>query len=219
MYTTNILAIGGKETEFHNFSKLGPIFKEFLEKVKFKVTLSEDLDLFLPGNIKDFDVILCYTTGRKLNPVQEKGLLNAISGASWENTGNPKGFIGIHGASCSFMNSHAYLRMLGGKFLTHPPLRIAYNFEVQDANHPIMENINNFSLVDELYLLETYPPLDILLTCNFKEFIRPIAWVKPYGLGKVFYIALGHDVEQIQSSIFQRIIINSVNWIISEKRE
>lgn len=218
MRKIKILVIGGNKQEIHDFAAMGPIFKDFLEKEGFKPTLTQDLDMFLPDNIKDFDVILCSTTGRELNSQQEKGLLNAIIGASWSNTGNPKGFIGVHGASCSFLSSEAYLRMLGGRFLTHPPLENAYNFVVQNVDHPIMKKIENFLMIDELYLLEIYPPLEILLSCDFNGFPRPIAWVKPYGLGRVFYLALGHGVEQIRSEVFKRIIINSVYWTISEKR-
>ncbi|MFX0181613.1 MAG: ThuA domain-containing protein [Candidatus Hodarchaeota archaeon] len=206
----NILVIGGLETKFHNFRILGPVFRNFLEGAGFKVTLSENLDMLLPENIKEFQTIICYTTGRELTSEQEKGLLNAIVSFPPETIG--KTFIGIHCASCSFQKSSAYLRMLGGKFLTHPPLGEELSFQVIKPEHPTMQGVSNFSLVDELYLMEIYPPIEILIVCNYKGFDRPIVWTKPYGLGRVFYTALGHDKSQLSNPILQKMIINAVKW-------
>jgi type 1 glutamine amidotransferase len=202
--------MGGLETNYHNFRILGPILRDFLEAAGFKVTLSKNLDMFLLENIKEFQIIICYTTGRELTLEQEKGLLNSISGFPLGSKG--KKFIGIHCASCSFQNSFAYLRMLGAKFLTHPPLGEEFSFKVIKPEHPTMQGISNFSLVDELYLMEIYPPIEILIVCNYKGYDRPIVWTKPYGLGRVFYTALGHDKDQISNLIFQKMIINAIEW-------
>ncbi|MFX0140840.1 MAG: ThuA domain-containing protein [Candidatus Hodarchaeota archaeon] len=212
MKCVNILVVGGLETKFHDFSVMGPIFKKFLEEAGFEVTLTEDLDLFLPQNIKKFQVIVCYTTGRELTSAQEMGLLNAMIGSPWGETGEPKTFIGVHGASCSFQNSKAYLRMLGARFLTHPPLGEEYSFQVIKPNHPIMHGISDFTFTDELYLMEIYPPLETLVVCDYQGFLRPITWTKSYGLGNIFYTALGHGEEQINRQVFQKMIINAINW-------
>ena len=212
MNNVNVLVIGGLETKFHDFSVMGPIFKDFLEKAGFEVTITEDLDFFLPQNIKKFQVIVCCTTGRELTSEQENGLLKAIIGSAWGETGEPTTFIGVHGASCSFQNSKAYLRMLGARFLTHPPLGEEYSFQVIKPDHPIMQGVSDFIFMDELYLMEIYPPFETLVVCDYRGFRRPIAWVKPYGLGSVFYMALGHGKEQINRKIFQKMIINAINW-------
>ncbi len=212
MNYVNILVIGGLETKFHDFSVMGPIFKDFLEKSGFEVTLTEDLDFFLPQNIKKFHVIVCYTTGRELTQEQESGLLNAIIGSPWGETGEPKTFIGVHGASSSFQNSKAYLRMLGARFLIHPPLGEEYRFQVIKPDHPIMQGVSDFTLMDELYLMERYPPFETLVICDYRGFLHPIVWTKSYGLGNVFYTALGHGEEQINQKVFQKMIINAINW-------
>ncbi|MFX0016164.1 MAG: ThuA domain-containing protein [Promethearchaeota archaeon] len=215
MSSIDILVVGGLETKFHDFSIMGSIFKDFLEEASFKVTLTQDLDFFLSNNIKKYKVIVCCTTGRELNAEQEKGLLNAIIGSPWGETGEPKTFIGVHGASCSFQNSQEYLRMLGGKFLTHPPLGEEYEFKVIKPNHPIMQGISDFSLKDELYLMEIYPPIKTLIVCDYKGFSRPISWIKPYGLGYVFYTALGHGEVQVKTDVFQKMIVNAIKWCLN----
>ncbi|MBN1412443.1 MAG: ThuA domain-containing protein [Spirochaetales bacterium] len=209
---TSILFVTGIDRQYHDHLVTSPLYSGFLEKAGFSVTVTTDLDSFLPPNVKDYDVIMLNTVGRSLSPDQESGLLKSVIGAEWGDTGKPKGLIGIHTASCSFQDSQAYLRMLGAKFLTHPEFGPEYEFCVTAAGHPVMKNIENFRMADELYLLEPYSPFDTVLSCHYLGFERPVAWVKPYGRGKVFYLALGHGPDQIQNRSFQQILINAVAW-------
>lgn len=55
----------------------------------------------------------------------------------------------------------------------HPP--IGEQFNIANPNHSITAGLDNFSMVDELYLLEIYPPITTLITCDFKGFSYPIA--------------------------------------------
>ena len=64
MVNCNVLVVGGDETGYHDFKVLGPVFKSFLMAAGFSVTLSEDLNLFLPKHIKKYDVIVCYLKSR-----------------------------------------------------------------------------------------------------------------------------------------------------------
>lgn len=213
MKDLRVLLMGGDDRRYHDFERLLPILQELLERVELNVTLSENPDMFLPGNIEQFHLIVCYTLGHTLTSEQEKGLLEAIRGDPWNDSAKTKGFIGIHGASCSFLNSEAYLRMLGGRFLVHPPMG-ALQLEILNPNHPVTRGVTDFSLEDELYLLEMYPPYEPLVICHYGEFQRPVIWVKPYGLGKVIYIGLGHGEEQLKHKAFQEILANAARWIL-----
>jgi type 1 glutamine amidotransferase len=178
------------------------------------VTSSQDPDLFLPENIHRYHLIVCYTFGHTLTLEQESGLLHALRGDPGNKKLKTKGLIGIHGASCSFLNSEAYLRMLGGKFLTHPPLD-TLQVEITQPNHPVMQGIADFSIQDELYLIEPYSPFEVLASCQYEGFSRPVVWVKPYGLGQVCYLSLGHGPDQLQHPSVQKIIDNTVSWILA----
>ncbi len=212
MNRIRILIIGGDKEGYHNFSILGPIYNNFLTNKGFEVELSEDLNMLLPQNIRDFDIILCCTLNASLTNEQAKGLIDSVTGNPWGDTGKPKGFIGVHGASCSFLEHPDYLRMLGGKFLTHPPMGEIYTFKIKNPTHPVTSGLNDFEMIDELYLLETYPPFETLIACEYAGFERPVAWVKPYGLGRVFYTALGHGKEQTENPVFQTVIGNAAAW-------
>ena len=41
----------------------------------------------------------------------------------------------------------------------------------------------------------------------------PLAWVRPYGLGRVCYCALGHGSEQLEHESVQRILRNALEWL------
>lgn len=209
---TKVLVLVGGDSTYHNFEEIGNFLKKIVKEGYCDVFLTEDLDFFLPVNIKEFDIIITYTIKGTLTKAQEEGLLNAIKGNSKETKGRSKGFIGLHGATVSFLDSINYLQMIGGKLLSHPPIN-SYTFGVTDLSHPITKGITNFCLKDELYLIEIYNPIDTLLTCKYNGLIYPIAWVKPYGLGKVFYLGLGHGKEQLSNKCIQKMIKNAIKWM------
>lgn len=207
--------MGGADNTDHDFDRLLPILSDLLQTIGLEVTCSENPDMFLPEHISGFDLVVCYTIGHTLNPEQEEGLLGAVQGDPWDDSAKTKGFLGIHGASCSFLNSAAYLRMLGGEFLVHPPLD-TLEVEIIRPEHPVMQGMSDFSITDELYLLDTHAPYETLAVCHYGGFPRPIAWMKPYGLGKVVYISLGHGEPQLENKSLQNMLANAVTWIVGE---
>lgn len=214
----NVLLLTGGDDPYHDFDAISAVFKSFLTSANITLTITEDLDDLLDDKLKPYDVIISNAMNITLSKAHESALLDAIIGNPWGTTGSAKGFIGLHGASFNFLNSNAYLNMLGGKFLTHPFIDEFY-YHVENNEHPIMHGVNNFSLRSELYLMETYPPFDVLLSCDYQGFKRPIAWTKAYGLGRVFYLALGHDEIEIGCSEFQKMVVNAVNWTANKQTD
>ena len=214
MEDSHVLLMGGADPAYHNFQKLLPILGDLLRKHSLEVTTTEDPDHFLAENIREFDLILCYTFGHTLTPAQEQGLLEAVRGDPSNPAARTKGFLGLHGAACSFLNSEGYLRMLGGKFLVHPPLD-TLQVEICRPDHPVTAGIEDFSIEDELYLIENYAPFQTLAAVQHGGFSRPVAWVKPYGLGRVAYLSLGHGEKQLTHPPVQKIILNAARWILA----
>ena len=103
-----VLVMGGKTEGFHEFKQMEPIYKKFLGEAGFDVTTTEDRDAFKAETLKDFNVVVDYTTGDALTEQQSQGLLGRIRGGM--------GFIGVHSAADSFHNCRAYERMVGGIF-------------------------------------------------------------------------------------------------------
>ena len=106
--------------------------------------------------------------------------------------------------------------MIGARFLTHPPIQ-EIDVIVEKKGHPIMDGVTDFSIRDEIYLQEYYPPFETLLSTNFQGLKIPLAWIKSYGRGIVFYLALGHGKRQIKHKCVQQILKNTLRYWITLK--
>jgi uncharacterized protein len=96
-----------------------------------------------------------------------------------------------------------FMQTLGSMFIAHPPIA-PYRVTVADPAHPLVEGIQPFDTTDELYLLETYGKLQVLLETRFageatgfvehtwSEAAHPVFYLKDHGKGAVLYLTLGH---------------------------
>lgn len=122
-----------------------------------------------------------------------------------------KGVVGIHAATDAMYDWPEYGEMMGGFFNAHPWSETV-GVELCDAGHPLMRGWNGvpFAVNDEIYQQkEPYSRdkqrvlmrLDTARTNMTKPSIRrtdgdfALAWIKPYGKGRVCYIAFGHRHE------------------------
>lgn len=201
----NILFLGGGN--YHPIEEMF-IFKDILKNLSFELVFTEDIDSLLKNNLKDFDLIIFSKADVYLNDEQSESLKEAIIGNPWGEFGHPKNFIGIHAASTT--KNEWFTRMLGARFLTHPEIS---RFKVLKERNKLIHNIKNFEIEDELYMMEYFPPFDTLLYNFYEGFKIPLCWIKPYGLGKVFYLALGHNGKTFENDSIIRLIQNVVVYL------
>lgn len=202
-----VVLLGGIKEDYHPFRVMGPLLADILMRKGMSVKLVEDRDFLRLDRLGAFDACVVYTSLAKdetLSPEQVGGLIRFVA------SGN--GFVGLHAASYSFLSNHEYLSMLGGRFIEHPP-EGRFRVAIVDRDHPITRGLESFEIDDELYILECDPkPLQILLesTCGSNRI--PIAWVRPFGEGRVFYMSLGHGPDALGNPTFQRILTRAVEW-------
>ncbi len=96
-----------------------------------------------------------------------------------------------------------FMQTLGSMFVAHPPIA-PYRVTVADAHHDLVRDIEPFDTTDELYLLETYGDLHVLLETRFNgeatgfvedqwpDAKHPVFYLKQHGKGAVLYLTLGH---------------------------
>ena len=96
-----------------------------------------------------------------------------------------------------------FMQTLGSMFVAHPPIA-PYKVTVADPSHPLVKGVTEFETTDELYLLETYGSLHVLLETQFSGeatgFVEaqwaaathPVFYIKQQGKGAVLYLTLGH---------------------------
>lgn len=95
------------------------------------------------------------------------------------------------------------MELLGTQFKAHPPIG---TFRVEVCNHadPLTRGIDDFDVIDELYLSETRAPIEVLMqsrfdgrterfvTSDWPEAVVPILYRRKVGAGEIVYNTLGH---------------------------
>lgn len=95
------------------------------------------------------------------------------------------------------------MEMLGTQFKAHPPIA-PFRVEVVDRDHELTRGIDDFDVVDELYLSQPTAPIRTLMQTRFEgeatgftaqtwpDTTVPIVYTRRIGAGEVTYVTLGH---------------------------
>ena len=211
-----------------------PLSREILQQMggpdgTFDVTLDDDsLAHFAPDKLKQFDVVMfCLTTGElPLTDEQKQALVDFVSSG--------KGFVGVHSATDTFYKWPEFGALIGGYFDGHPwNANDTVTIKVERPDHPVCKPWGHepFELTEEIYQLkEPYDrakqdvlmSLDTSRTNMQKKGIKrtdgdfAVAWLKPYGKGRVFYTSLGHNEHVWQDKRFQQHLAAGVAWAAGE---
>jgi type 1 glutamine amidotransferase len=89
---------------------------------------------------------------------------------------------------------------------------LTFTVRVDDEAHPAMEGIQDFEVDDEIYISAYEPRLQILASAQWHGGTFPVAWVKTYGSGRVFYTALGHGPGTFARPPVQAMLCQGVRW-------
>jgi len=194
--------------EFHPTEPGGKMLAKWLAADgRFELEMTNDLDSFasLPGG--KYAAVVVYTTGfnDELKGAREKGLLDFVRGGG--------GYVGIHSASDSFRGSRAYVEMLNGEFLTHPHHH-EFTVSVVEKDRYLTARVPDFALYDEMYHLQNHDPAKCTLLAQtpWQGKQMPMAYVRPYGQGRVAYLALGHTMQAWSHPEFQKLLIRAIAW-------
>lgn len=193
---------GGK---IHDFKGCGEgITAALRESGEFDLTIVEDdLDALVAPKLDAYDLIVFYYTVGEITDAQKNGLLNYVASG--------KGYAGVHSAGDSFRECPEYRAMVGGHFLTHPKYR-QYQVSVVDPTHPITKDMVEFMVNDEQYILSYDPRVHVLASALYKGAAMPAAWTKPWGKGRVFYLALGHNADSCKDPNFKVLLQRGAKW-------
>jgi type 1 glutamine amidotransferase len=180
------------------------IMEALSEREEFDLTyIEEDLDALIAPKLDPYDLIVFYYTVGEITDSQRDGLSNFVRSG--------KGYVGIHSAADSFRDDPAYRAMVGGHFITHPRYR-QYQVSVVDGEHPITKGMDEFMVTDEQYITDYDPRVHVLASALWKGKAMPVAWTKPWGKGRLFYLALGHNPESCRDANFKLLLQRGGIW-------
>jgi uncharacterized protein len=191
--------------EIHDWRSCGDAIEDALAATgQFDVTrVNEDLDALVAPNLDPYEVIVFYYTIGEISDAQKNGLLNFVASG--------KGYVGVHSAGDSFRECPEYRAMVGGWFVTHPHYR-DYQVSVVPSDCPITEGLDEFVVRDEQYITDYDPRVNVLASAVWQGAARPVAWTKPWGEGRVYYLALGHDGPACEHDMFRLLLQRGTVW-------
>ncbi len=180
----------------------------------YEAVFSDDVEMFRPNRIKQFDAICFLNTAGVLfeDPELRKSLLAFIAGG--------KGFVGIHDAIATFVQYPKYDQwppfgqMLGAtENGGHPWDGETMTVKVDDPKSPMnfMFHGDEFQIADQAFQFQEpalrdhlhvllsidvektgFSPRHHILPIRLADKDFPVTWIRAYGKGRVFYSSLGH---------------------------
>ena len=195
------------------------VLKEIGARQAFAVTTSEDVAVFTPENLRGYRAVMFFTTGElPMSEAQKAALLDFVRSGG--------GFIGVHSATDTFYEWPDYGRLIGGYFNEHP-WHQKVTVAVAEPRSPLVGFLPpSFAISDEIYqirdfdaagsqvLLRLDPSSVDLKAPNVRPqpYGWPLAWTRPFGQGRVFYTALGHEEAVWRDPRYQQMLGNAIKW-------
>ena len=81
----------------------------------------------------------------------------------------------------------------------------------------ITDDLDEFFVKDEQYILDYDPRVNVLASALWKGQAMPVVWTKGWGQGRVFYLALGHQVNVIRPHEPRTIMQRGLLWAAESK--
>ncbi len=190
-----------------------------------EITESDDIGVFTAENLKKYDAVClnnCTRLVNKMTKEQAEALKDYISAGG--------GLVGIHAATDNFYKYPELARIMGGLFAGHP-----WNEEVavkvEEPDHPLCKplDVKGFKVADEIYKFKapySRKRLRVLMSLdgdkmNIKKGGRkdndyPLAWIRTYGDGRVFYFSLGHRHEIFWNPLVLKFYLAGVQYAMGD---
>lgn len=195
----------------HQPEKMADLFAGDLRALGFQADIEPTLDVFADAErLKSYDVISpCWTMGQ-LTAEQSAGLIGAVREGA--------GLAGIHGGmGDAFRGNLDYEWMVGGHFVGHPHVG-DYRVCIKDFASPITSGLpGSFAYTSEQYYMMIDPAVHVLADAEYvyegRSCTMPVAWVRRWGKGRVFYSALGHEPAEFEKfPEARKLTVNGFLW-------
>jgi len=210
----NLLLITGGN---HPYEETTPVLVELLNQNDYLVVVSAGAEE-LSTDLSEFDAIVLNTlrqpdTDNELGENERKGLEQYVN--------NGGGLVSVHISAASCPDWPEMKKITGGGWVLgeswHPPFGWFEVF-IDNPDHPLALGVNDFWTYDECYCgLDIQPGVDIFMHGIVDGENKPLGWSHRYGKGKVANIALGHAGSSQLHPYFQRLILNSLNFVCDKK--
>jgi type 1 glutamine amidotransferase len=231
-----VLILSGRNN--HDWRTTTPFLRKLLtDSGRFDARVCEEPAGLTSETLAAYDALVVDYCGPRWGPSTEKAVESFVRSG--------KGMVVVHGASYAFAglevlgDGHVrtgikespwpeYAHMVGGYWPEPPPKqfhgqRHSFDVRIVKKDHPIVQGMKEtFVATDELYHQMTWLPEAQVLATAFDDpktggtgKDEPLLSVVEYGKGRVFYIALGHEVPAMSEVGFITTFVRGTEWAAS----
>jgi type 1 glutamine amidotransferase len=201
------------------------------------ITCTKDASLINADNLKNYDVVIFYTTGDLTKPGTDNQPPMGPNGQaellSWIKGGG--GFIGFHCATDTFHSTPdcgpptPYCSMIGGEFRTHGA-QFHGTLRVVSPGHALAKNITpDWNINDEWYVfcnLNSAKNMHVLALLDpgderqkqekYNIPSYPVIWCSAMEKGRVYYNAMGHREDVWDNAQWRKTAADAIRWSAGE---
>ena len=206
----------------HEPEKVAHLFAGMLDSKGYTADIFNTLDCFNDFDaLCEYDIIIPVWTMSKIEKTQAENVSEAVARGT--------GLAGCHGGMCdAFRDSVLWQFMTGANWVAHPGGDgVSYTVNITDRDHELTEGIKNFEVSSEQYYLQVDAANHILATTRFPTVTWyhsangpvdvPVAWTRNWGMGRVYYNALGHKANVIDNGPPYEMLRRGVLWAVESK--
>ena len=134
------------------------------------------------------------------------------------------GFYALHNCSHISLSSKNYREVMGGAYISHPPLR-PFQVRASTNKHPITDGMSPFIVNDEQhYVTYDKDPKYIIMEAENIDGLKfedlgtksVSGWAYDFGKGRVVFTAVGHTIHAMWNPQYLEIQKRSVRWLLKD---
>lgn len=192
-------------------TKFKEVEKEYAARQR--AVLNEKMSL---ASLSGFDAVIFANTTGDLPLPDREGFL------AWIKSGH--GFVGMHSATDTLGGYMPYVECINGNFDGHPwGGGTLCTFVNHETSHPTVSMYDpSFQWKDEIYQYKHFKPesVRVLLSLDMSKtkppmpYHVPVAWVREYGRGRIFYTNLGHNDATWLDGKYQAHIMTGIRYAL-----
>lgn len=205
----------------HEPDKVAALFSGILTDAGITTEISDSLDVFDDAEkLQTYDLIVPVWTDGTLSRDAATNVAEAVARGT--------GLAGCHGGMCdAFRGSPLWQFITGANWVAHPGGDgVQYRVQIT-SDDPLVAGIPDFDVTSEQYYLHIDPANTVLATTRTDAVTwyhspngavdMPVVWTRQWGLGRVYYNALGHKADVIADGPAFEMLRRGLLWAAESK--
>ncbi|MFZ3581007.1 ThuA domain-containing protein [Loktanella sp. DJP18] len=205
----------------HQPERIADIFNRMLTEEGLDVTVTDSLSCFDdPDLLASLDLIVPVWTMADLSRDAARNVSEAVARGT--------GLAGCHGGMCdAFRGNPLWQFITGANWVAHPGGDGVKHRVTITSDDPLVAGLSDFDVETEQYYLHTDPANRVLATTRTDVVTwyhspngavdMPVVWTRSWGLGRVYYNALGHAPDVIATGTPYEMLRRGLLWAAAGK--